>query len=219
MDTHFRPDSSEQGFVMPFFSNAQTGNNFLQYPNTHGNATQSAPWTIYMHTFPGEHRLLLLDTGRIPLLRTTAALTATSSGTVYFADSLGLFRSLVTADEQKSIDTVVRIRLIHLSPDAGNVFITINDKPTRMLGGWQYMQASGYENFSHYRQDTFRVKLYQVGDTVHALSRAYLQVLPGRSYSLIVQGYLTGGKTYPAPGSNIPVTTTPNLQLLTNKSF
>lgn len=213
----FKRNRSDTGYGMPGFGNF----NSIQFPNERYNSRQPQPWIIYMHTDAREHTINLLDTGRRLLIATKATTTIQTPVTIYFADSAGIFKALVTQDDQKIADTIARIRLVHLSPDAGQVYATINNNKGGALGnGLNYLQATPYQDLAVGQNDTLRVKIYRSGDTTAALmTRTTVEASPGHCYTLMLTGYYKTTGTYKAPDSIANIQIKPGLFLTTTKNY
>src|SRR5262249_12029318 len=140
------PAQGAETQTLPAFDSRNASSTVYQYPNNSNNAAILHPWIVYMPIDPGQHRLLLLDTNLIHrrILDTTVFnADANVPQTVYFSDSLGLMRSLITRDEQLLVKDSIRIRLVHLSPDAGNVTLVVN-KVSHFFDSTAYGTASSY---------------------------------------------------------------------------
>jgi len=189
IDTKDTTHSGSTASVTPFFGN---GENLFQFPNFFYYSLQPLPWISYMRMHPGTHTITLTDTGGVHPLITTGVTTAPGNPvTVYFADSLGYFRSWALTDAVKEMPGMVMLRALHLSPDAGNVFFTIGGQAvTGFPASMQYGQITSFVARPNPVADTLQIRFYKAGDSVNVLTSASLSVLPGHAYNLVLRGYL-----------------------------
>lgn len=216
-DPNFKPENSVNGFTMPYFGNSDIF--ARQFPNETVNARKSQPWTIYMHTGAGAHNVTLLDTGRKVLVKSKIATAIDKPVTVYFTDSLGVFHQMVTVDEQLPVSNKFRLRMVHLSPDAAEVYATVDGKTLGEIGkGLKYRSFTAYQDLESTRTDTLKINVYKKGDPTTAIAKAFLETQPGHSYTMVLSGYQQGGVVFKGPGGE-DIVTSRNLELFINKSF
>lgn len=173
--------------VFPYFSRNQN----YQYPNTTFNAKQNQPWIWYMSIPRGSHQFILVDTAHHPLVQHDLQAQPGQLLSVYYADSLGYFRTWTLSDERAGNATGIRLRFLHLSPDAGKIFCTINEKAggAGFPDSLHYGETTGFIPYDSPVIDTLRISFYQAQDSANAIARVFLQAEPGRSYTLALQGY------------------------------
>ena len=208
-----RPDLTNQ----PNFNSTDK----FMYPNTPFNASLAVSWTIYMHLYPGKHSFTLLDDGLLFRAGDQYQLAANAPVSIYYADSLGLFRSLVLQDHFTTSNSQVNLRFLDLSPDAGKIFFTIDEQPAAAQGfdsTYSYGQSSTFINFPNPVSDTLRISFYQAGDSVDVIAREFLQADPGHAYTFALQGYYNTNPSYTDPLTGNPVTPPGGLSVLVNKN-
>ncbi|TDW96825.1 DUF4397 domain-containing protein [Dinghuibacter silviterrae] len=192
------------------------------YPTTAYNQTQSIPWIYYMHLHPGAHTFTLLDTGLRPRVHDTLNLPANAPTSVYYTDSLGYFRSLVLRDSFNTQDGQVNVRFIDLSPDAGRIFFSIDEKPASVQGfdtTYAYGHNSAFINYPNPVSDSLRINFYQAGDSVDVIARLFLQADPGHAYTFALQGYVNTSPGYTDPLTGNYETPTGGLSVLVYKNY
>jgi hypothetical protein len=209
-----RPDIANQ----PFFNSADK----FMYPFSEINATLTVPWIFYMHLYPGKHSFSLLDTGLLFRAGDQFQLAANAPVSIYYADSMGFFRSLVLQDQFTTSNSQVNLRFLDLSPDAGNIFFTIDEQPAAAQGfdsSYVYGQHSAFVPFPNPVSDTLRISFYQAGDSVDAIAHEFLQADPGHTYTLALQGYYNTSPSYTDPLTFLQTTPAGGLSILVNKNY
>lgn len=147
-------------------------------------------WPTFKPIPTGTHTLRLLDSSRLILLTDSVKIDRQYPALVFYTDSCGDFRSLVTTDPFTPTDGQIGMRLINLSPGNGKYFLTINKKiPAELPAATQYGDHTGYIPMNVTRKDTFSIKVFAVSDSSNALSRLSLPVFPGHAYTLLISGY------------------------------
>src|SRR5258708_40059430 len=140
--------------------------------------------------------------------------------TVFFADSLGSFRYWVTQDTLTNLPGQIRLRVLQLSPDAGQVFFTVNKRiATAFPDSLQYGSVTPFINLDNPVSDTLTIRFYHVGDTTNILTRAFLYADPGRVYTMVLKGYVNS-QAYPdpkTPGNTVNIN--PDLSVVINKNY
>ena len=209
-----RPDISNQ----PFFSAADK----FMYPFSEFNTTLTVPWIFYMHLYPGKHSFTLLDTGLLFRAVDQFQLPANAPVSIYYADSMGFFRSLVLQDQFTTNNSQVNLRFLDLSPDAGKIFFTIDEQPAAVQGfdsTYSYGQHSAFVNFPNPLSDTLRINFYQAGDSVDVIAREFLQADPGHAYTFALQGYYNTNPSYIDPLTGHFENPLGGLSILVNKNY
>ncbi|MBN9379750.1 MAG: DUF4397 domain-containing protein [Chitinophagaceae bacterium] len=212
------PPQGAASQTLPSFDSRATSS--LQFPNSGTNAGILQPWILYMRVSSGQHRLLLLDTNLVHrrILDTTVFNAVTDvPRTIYFSDSMGVFRSVITRDEQKLLQDSIRIRLVDLSPDAGMVTLVVN-KTGHFFYSAAYGSVSTYVNYPLKDAARLTMQVRSSVDSTKVLARTILNASPGRSYTLLLQGYNNGGGSFTDPDGK-PVTINANIGLTANTSF
>jgi hypothetical protein len=187
------------------------------YPTTAFNETLPVPWSDYMHLTPGKHTFTLLDTGRLFRAVDQSQLGANQPVSIFYTDSLGHFRSIVLLDQATTPGNQVGLRFLHLSPDAGSIFFTIDEIPASMQGfdsAYLYGQASSFINYGNLTSDTLRINFFQAGDSVDVIVREFLPVNPGHAYTFALQGYNNPSPQYTDPLTGILKTPVGGLSVL-----
>jgi hypothetical protein len=172
----------------PSFSGGQ-----YQFPNFFYYTRQPVSWISYMRVHPGLHTVTLTDTGGHHSLMTTAVKTAQGNPvSVYYSDSLGVFRSWTLIDTVSEISTAVKLRVFDLSPDAGNVFFTIGGRAaTGFPDSLRYGQITGFVPWDNPVADTLQFRFFNTGDSVDIIASGSLSVMPGHAYNVLLTGYMS----------------------------
>lgn len=171
----------------------------MQYPTTVSNTSLQQPWIEYLHLPSGPHLFTLVDTSHFLRVRDQVNFQADKPVSIYYADSLGHYRSFILPDDFTSNPGEVGLRFLNFSPDAGNVFFTIDEKPASASGfvnSFKYGQITPFVNYPNPRADTLRVNFFQASDSTTVIASAFVQAAPGHAYTLALQGYLNGSATY-----------------------
>lgn len=129
--------------------------------------------------------------------------------TLYLADSLGFYETLVTRDEVPADAANAKLRLIHLSADAGPVQVRIDSLPVKGLGQTRFRQVTDYVSITPAVKPGIRI-VYTDADTgeERILIRKSFPLEAGKCYTMILRGYKT-----PADGN---VNKTINLSTIIN---
>ncbi|MBO9730727.1 MAG: hypothetical protein J7623_18945 [Chitinophaga sp.] len=147
-------------------------------------------WATYWPVLTGPHTLRLLDSSGTVLLTDSVNLDKQNAAQVFYTDSCGYFRSVVTTDPFMSKEKQIGMRLINLSPGNDKYFLTINKKiPAELPAATHYGDHTGYIAMNSDRQDTLAIKVFSVSDSTNAMSRVSLIVTPGHAYTLLMSGY------------------------------
>lgn len=184
-----------------------------EFPLDGYDATVVCPWIQYLRLYQGTHTVTVTDTaGHHPMITAQVATVNAIPGTVYFADSLGAFRYWAVPDTTTVPAGSVGLRVIDLSPDAGNVFFAIGGQP-----------AAGFPAVLNYGQVTpfiswpdtltgLNVGFYAVGDSSVALVNISLSISPGHSYNIVLNGY-QNSQSFPDPITGNMLTFSPDLNI------
>lgn len=187
---------------LPYFNN----NYKFQYPTNTFNAGLQQSWAIYGHIKPGAHTLNLIDSAHYLRNSSKINLAANKNFSIYYADSLGYFRSFVLQDELINQPGKVRLRFLDFCPDATELAFNIDDKPAAQSGfvnKMNYGTTTGFVNYDTPRPDTLKIDFYQPSDPQTIVATTFLKTQPGRSYTLALMGYLSGFASYPDPKNNL----------------
>ncbi|RBL89300.1 hypothetical protein [Chitinophaga flava] len=147
-------------------------------------------WPTFFPMQTGTHTLRLTDSSGTILTTDNIIIDKKNQALVFYGDSCGIFRSLVTTDIFTPTDSQIGMRLINLSPGDGKYFLTINKKiPAELPAATHYGDHTGFVPMNIIRQDTFSIKVFSTSDSSNALSRTSLIVAPGHAYTLLMSGY------------------------------
>jgi hypothetical protein len=204
---------------LPCFDSRSFNGTIYQVPDIGSNFSQLQPWIMYMQVAPGVHNLLLADTDVVDRRVVTTASFAAAAGdpqTLYFTDSLGAFRTLLTTDQQLAIQDSIRLRFIHLSPDAGGVSLLAN-KQRLFPDSAVFGAVSTYVSYPLAAAANVSLQARSTADTTQILARFLLSAQPGRSYTVLLSGY-KGNVSFHGPKGST-VTANGNIVLSVNTSF
>ena len=211
-----RKDTTYQSVFLPYFSR----DNKFQYPSTAYNASLTQSWITYLNLAPGTHQFILVDTSHYLRVKDNINLKINAPVSIYYTDSLGYFKSFIFQDQLINEPANVRLRFLDFSPDAGNVFFTIDEKPASSRGFIKSLKYGGVTSFVSYpnpKTDTLRINFYQATDSTTIIARTFLQAEPGHSYTLALTGYYSPFVSYPDPkNSNNYKNITGGLSVLVN---
>ncbi|WP_146151247.1 DUF4397 domain-containing protein [Chitinophaga niastensis] len=147
-------------------------------------------WPTYWQIPAGNHTFRLVDSSSSILDNTVVDLDARKPMAVVYADSCGIFRSLVAADDYSPVNGKMGLRIINMSPVDGQIFLTVNNEIQQTLPASTHMgDHTGFIPMDVSRQDTLSVKAFSVSDSSTVLGRTLLMVLPGHAYTLLMTGY------------------------------
>lgn len=198
-DTTSRPDGSPTTSI-PYFANDNY--HLYQCPNL------SSPWISYIRIPSGLHSVVLSDTSKAqhPLAFNRITTVPGEPMTIYYADSLGRFRTWTLIDTVTVSDDNIGIRVMDFSPDAGSVFFTINNQPPAGFpDSLHYGQVSSFVRWPTPVADTLQLRFYNAGDSTDIVAIAFLDASPGHAYNLLLHGYQYA-HNYPDPvtGQSLP---------------
>lgn len=161
----------------------------LQFPRP-SNIDYAQLWQQYWKNVPGEHTVIVADTAKKKLFDIHLTTSATILKSLFITDSLGMFRSVLLNDDAPVAAGTVNMRYLNLSPDAGDTFLTIDNKKVTNLS--DPVAFSKYHNYAPVvvtRPDTLIVRVYAAADTTNVLSQLFVTVYPGQAYTLFLTGY------------------------------
>ena len=187
-------------------------------PFTYYNNSLAQPWVIYQRLSADNHQIVLMDTSRHSMIKTNVKLETGKPLTVYFADSLGVFRTRIRRDTPIRNNANIGLQIGQLSPDAGPVYFTIDDKtPPGFPREMKYGDFTSFVGVANPLPDTLRINCYKVGDNTIPIARGFLPTEPGYSYSIILKGYMNGA-AYLDNKNSMSITIPSNLQLFITKT-
>lgn len=187
--------------------------NLYQFPNL------SSPWISYMRIPSGLHTVVLTDTSsnHRPLAYTRVSGIPGEPRTIYYADSLGQFRTWILTDTVNIPDKYIGIRVMDLSPDAGKVFFTINGLPAAGFpDSLQYGQVTPFVRLPNPVADTLQLRFYNVSDSADIVALVFLSASPGHAYNLILRGY-QNGQSFADQGTGQSLSFLPDLNAVTTQ--
>jgi hypothetical protein len=160
------------------------------------NATAAGPigalnYLTYQSLPPGTYRVMFTDSGGIrnKLTDNLVNMQAGKYQSVFLADSLGYFEAITVEDELVRDEKMARIRLVHLSPDAPRVSMVIDTTAVAGLDSIQFKQITPFVNVPPDENPGFRIRCIIDGQE-RTLIRKSFALLPGRSYTFILRGYV-----------------------------
>lgn len=128
--------------------------------------------------------------------------------TVYLLDSLGFFEMMHTQDDVVPDAGKAKIRLLHLSPDAGNVYLKIDTMAIDEIKNVGYRKVTGYISVLPDIKPGIRIMYKDNDGAEKTLVRKSFPLEAGKCYTMILRGYKV-----PADGN---VNKTINLSTITN---
>lgn len=162
----------------------------------------------------GLHRIAYTDSAAkqenaIKVLETIVNFKAQQHYTVYLLDSLGFFETIFTEDDVTPSPTEAKFRLVHLSPDAGEVHLRIDTTAIHGIKGLRFRGVSDYVTITPDIKPGIRIMYYDaVTGEERSLVRKSFPVQAGKCYTMILRGY----KTPPGNDPNKSI----NLSTITN---
>ncbi|BAV06024.1 protein of unknown function [Filimonas lacunae] len=110
--------------------------------------------------------------------------------TLYLADSLGYYETLVSKDDVTTDKANARLRLIHLGADAGPVQVKIDSLPVEGLDNTRFRQVTKYASVPPAVKPGIRI-VYTDADTgeERILIRKSFPLEAGKCYTMILRGY------------------------------
>lgn len=206
---------------IPNFNSAGANPGSLyQYPSDQYNSRLPQPWIEYLRLYQGAHTITLTDTGGRYLLHTANVTTVHGvPSTLYFTDSMGVFRNWLLPDTMTPQPATAGIRVMDLSPDAGAVFFTIGPKgATGFPDSLTYGQITSFVPWPDTTATTLNIRFFQVGgDSVTILANAPLTLSPGHGYNVLLCGYFNY-ESFPDPVSGNFISVAPDLTIQLTQS-
>jgi len=174
---------------IPYFN---ASSSFLtQYPTDQFNNSLGQPWARYVPLAAGAHTLILIDSGQHPIDTTKLTVSPTDSLSIFYSDSLGVYKTFVFRDTLIPQPTNTGLRVIDLSPDAGKVVFTIDRmQPSGFPDTLQYGTVSSFvSRGASPAGDTLKVRFYDPTDMTTELARSTVYTRPGHGYTIVLTGY------------------------------
>jgi hypothetical protein len=128
--------------------------------------------------------------------------------TVYLLDSLGFFDIMYTRDDVVPDAAKAAIRLLHLSPDAGNVYLRIDTALIDDIKNVGFRKVTEYTMITPDIKPGIRIMYKDETGEERTLVRKSFPLEAGKCYTMILRGYKN-----PADGN---VNKTINLSTITN---
>jgi hypothetical protein len=128
--------------------------------------------------------------------------------TVYLLDSLGFFEIMHTQDDVTPDAAKAKIRLLHLSPDAGNVYLKIDTEPIDAIKNVGFRKVTDYTTVTPDIKPGIRIMYKDETGEERTMVRKSFPLEAGKCYTMILRGY-----KQPADGD---VNKTINLSTITN---
>ncbi|RPD39963.1 DUF4397 domain-containing protein [Chitinophaga barathri] len=180
-----------------------------------GTFDRSFPWMSFLSVSPGRHSVGFHSPDSLhSLLTETEIETRTGARSCLFlADSLGVYQTLFLVDESRAAAREARIRVTHLSPDAGPVELWVNGQQLDMPGALQYRNTTAFISWDipENQADTLlRLQVRSTGTDI--LGRANLSIKPGETGHIIIYGYYNGA-SYEDPATGETVTISPDFKV------
>lgn len=158
----------------------------------------------YMAVDPGQKRIRFALPDGVKITDNSFELSDHTYQTVYLSDSLSYFNVLMTRDTLVRLEGKARVRLVNLSPDAGKVQVYLDTMAVKGL------KSNGYKHVSPFVQvntDVYiAVRVRSLGEeTASTLIRKSIPIESGRSYTLILRGYMNPPDKDPNKSINLSV--------------
>lgn len=161
----------------------------------------------------GVYRIAFTDTATQPanaakISETLLQLEDQKHYTVYLLDSLGFFEIMYTRDDATPDATKAKIRLVHLSPDAGNVYLRIDTAAVDAIKNVGFRKVTDYTTVTPDIKPGIRIMYKNEMGEEKTLVRKSFPLEAGKCYTMILRGYKK-----PADGD---LNKTINLSTITN---
>ena len=129
--------------------------------------------------------------------------------TLYLLDSLGFYKILYTQDDTKADPLYAKVRLVHLSPDMGMLYVKIDTTYIDAIKNIRFQGVSDYATVTPGPKPGIRI-MYKDATTGEEkiLVRKSIPLEAGKCYTMILRGYRS-----PKDGN---VNKTINLSTITN---
>jgi len=183
--------------------------------NDNGNGLVGAfNFSKYTYTDTGIFKIGFTDTTNLPLnahkiSETLLKFEDQQHYTLYLLDSLGFYEILYTRDDVKPDPDHAKIRLVHLSPDMGAVYVKIDTTAINTISHLAFRGVSDYATVSPGPKPAIRI-MYRddITGEERTLVRKSVPLEAGKCYTVILRGY-----RQPRDGN---VNKTINLSTITN---
>jgi hypothetical protein len=106
--------------------------------------------------------------------------------TLYLADSLGYYETLVTNDDVEPDPQMAKIRIIHLSPDAGSISVQLDTIYVKGLAALNFREVSDYVSVVPDVKPAIRI--LENGVSVPIVRKSF-PLDAGKCYTMILRGY------------------------------
>ena len=161
----------------------------------------------------GIYRMAFTDSTTIPanaakISETLLSFENQKHYTVYLLDSLGFFDILCTPDDVAPDPVKAKIRLLHLSPDAGKVYLRIDTTAISAISEVSFRKVTDYTAVTPDIKPGIRIMYKDETGEERTLVRKSFPLEAGKCYTMILRGYKV-----PADGN---VNKTINLSTITN---
>ncbi|GEP94432.1 DUF4397 domain-containing protein [Chitinophaga cymbidii] len=140
---------------------------------------------------PGTYRISFSDTADVRDKITDAEIDLQPGRhqTIYLADSLGYFETIVSDDEVARDSSIAYIRLVHLAPDAPKVSMVIDTTGVPEIDSVTYRQITPFVKIAPNPKPGFRIRYNDNGEE-KTLVRKSFSMLGGRTYTFVLRGYM-----------------------------
>ncbi|SFB96432.1 protein of unknown function [Parapedobacter composti] len=145
-------------------------------------------WQTFMRIDPGDYKVLFHDTDSIPLVSTDIRLNDQQRYMIYLVDSLRHWRTYVTDDNILPENGIIRLRMVHLSPDAGPICIQINKETVWCTQ--HYLDDSGFLTIVP-KADSQRmlIEVLAADDLNKRYARYTSEFYSGHNYTAVFMGH------------------------------
>ncbi len=110
--------------------------------------------------------------------------------TVYLTDSIGYYGIIYTQDDIARSSTHAMLRLVHLSPDTGPVYLRIGTEIIKGAEQLNYKQVSDYIPVTPDIKPGIRIMSYEQEDGENiSLIRKSFPLEAGKCYTMVLRGY------------------------------
>lgn len=199
------PLFSGTGHAFATFSFGFVGYN--EYPNTLANNG-----TNYVRYNAGSHKIMFTDTTNAIIADTTINPAAKSYTCLYIADAPAAANApavykVIAVNEDRNVPAnKVGIKFIHLSPDAGDLTISLQKADGSLTGilpnTLKYPQASAYQYFDASAVISGLLRFTLANPANGATVIKGVPYNPGRSYVLVISGFLNDTQRQMPTGKN-----------------
>ncbi|RPD39867.1 DUF4397 domain-containing protein [Chitinophaga barathri] len=179
------PPMDKQGYA--YFALSAGGQQFC--PLGYSSIT-TIPWMSYMRVTPGRQDISFLDTDTTLLVTGKLDIPRDAETTVFLADSLGQYRTIVTNDAHTAPANGISLRFVHAAPDTGKLRLKVNQ--AWLPQTWSFGEASAFADLpmaDSLQSAIYRIQLSPASDTSKVLSKYVLKADRRQIYTLIANGY------------------------------